>query len=104
MGLSSVFALASASSPHGYQSTGLCACCSRYGLVSFARRLVCLGLLAAGSSADNRAAKSSDRTSGARAPLRQICIVVSTCEGLVTLDCTTGARRSREGRSGELAR
>ena len=30
----------SASSPHGYQSTGLCACWSRYGLVSSARRLV----------------------------------------------------------------
>src|SRR5881296_1055283 len=39
MGLSSAFARANASSPHGYQSTGLCACCSRYGLVSRARRL-----------------------------------------------------------------
>ena len=29
----------SASGPHGYQSTGLCACWSRYGLVSVARRL-----------------------------------------------------------------
>src|SRR5207237_6729002 len=31
-------ARANASSPHGYQSTGLWACCSRYGLVSLARR------------------------------------------------------------------
>ena len=30
----------SASGPHGYQSTGLCACWSRYGLVSPARRFV----------------------------------------------------------------
>src|SRR5450759_5010720 len=42
IGLSSWRALLSASSPHGYQSTGLCACCSRYGLVSLLRRLVCL--------------------------------------------------------------
>src|SRR3712207_5745945 len=38
IGLSSALALASASSPHGYQSTGLSLCCSRYGLVSFASR------------------------------------------------------------------
>src|SRR5215470_4540109 len=38
MGLSSARAFAKASSPHGYQSTGLCACCSRYGLVSRASR------------------------------------------------------------------
>ena len=31
---------ASASGPHGHQSTGLCLCCSRYGEVSCARRLV----------------------------------------------------------------
>ncbi len=39
IGRSSVFARSSASGPHGYQSTGLCACWSRYGLVSSARRL-----------------------------------------------------------------
>src|SRR5688572_17842640 len=38
IGLFSARARANASSPHGYQSTGLCACCSRYGLVSRARR------------------------------------------------------------------
>ena len=36
--MSSAFARSSASGPHGYQSTGLCACCRRYGLVSVARR------------------------------------------------------------------
>src|SRR4029453_930975 len=40
IGLSSARARANASSPHGYQSTGLWACWSRYGLVSLARRLV----------------------------------------------------------------
>src|SRR5215216_1407023 len=39
IGFRSARARSSASGPHGYQSTGLCACCSRYGLVSFARRL-----------------------------------------------------------------
>src|SRR5262249_26591350 len=38
MGRSSSRARASASSPHGYQSTGLPACWRRYGLVSAARR------------------------------------------------------------------
>src|SRR6266540_1765089 len=40
IGLSSVRARSSASSPHGYQSTGFAACWSRYGLVSFARRFM----------------------------------------------------------------
>src|SRR5215213_10185676 len=39
IGRSSSFARSSASGPHGYQSTGLLACWSRYGLVSWARRL-----------------------------------------------------------------
>src|SRR5438552_9983590 len=38
IGLSSARALESASSPHENQSTGFCACWSRYGDVSFARR------------------------------------------------------------------
>src|SRR3954453_316497 len=38
IGLSSVRACASASSPHGYQSTGLSLCWRRYGEVSAARR------------------------------------------------------------------
>src|SRR5215207_4034941 len=38
MGRSSSFARASASGPHGNQSTGLLACCFRYRLVSAARR------------------------------------------------------------------
>ena len=36
--MSSARARANASSPHGYQSTGLSLCCCRYGLVSSARR------------------------------------------------------------------
>src|ERR687895_204479 len=39
MGLSSSRAFSRASSPHGYQSTGLSLCWSRYGEVSFASRL-----------------------------------------------------------------
>src|SRR6266567_8123015 len=42
IGLSSCCAFCSASSLHGYQSTGLWACCRRYGLVSLMSRLVCL--------------------------------------------------------------
>src|ERR1700704_2895870 len=34
-------AFSNASLPHGYQSTGLWACCRRYGLVSSASRFVC---------------------------------------------------------------
>src|ERR1051326_8742109 len=41
-GLSSASARASASGPHGYQSTGLWACCNRYGLVSCASRFATL--------------------------------------------------------------
>src|SRR3954470_23886466 len=40
MGLSSARALANASSPHAYQSTGLAACWRRYGLRSRARRFI----------------------------------------------------------------
>src|SRR6266852_614995 len=45
IGLSSARALASASSPHANHSTGLCACCRRYGEVSFARRFAIGGRL-----------------------------------------------------------
>src|SRR6266851_3260100 len=40
IGLSSRRALSKASSPHGYQSTGLWACWSKYGLFSLIKRLV----------------------------------------------------------------
>src|ERR1700727_2184178 len=40
MGLPSCWARASASGPHGYQSTGLCECWRRYGLVWAASRLI----------------------------------------------------------------
>src|SRR5438552_9371277 len=38
IGLCSLLARSNASAPHGYQSTGLSACCRRYGLVSSASR------------------------------------------------------------------
>src|SRR5438067_2046879 len=41
IGLFSRRALANASSPQGYQLTGLCACCRRYGDFSLASRFVC---------------------------------------------------------------
>src|SRR5438445_13369023 len=50
MSFFSFFALANASGPQGYQSTGLWACCRRYGLVCWARRLVCFGLSLGGSA------------------------------------------------------
>src|SRR6266568_6187051 len=43
IGLSSCFALFSASAPHGYQSTGFSACWRRYVLVSLARRFAIAG-------------------------------------------------------------
>src|SRR6185312_9992628 len=46
IGRSSSCARASASDPQGYQSTGLWACCSRYGLVSWLKRLGIVLLLA----------------------------------------------------------
>src|SRR6202521_3369973 len=42
MGFVSCLAASRACSPQGYQSTGLSACCRRYGLVSAARRLRCM--------------------------------------------------------------
>src|SRR5262245_54079353 len=42
MGLFSARARANASGPHGYQSTGLCACWSRYGDDSFASRFAAI--------------------------------------------------------------
>src|ERR1700730_8353863 len=42
MGLSSERERSRASGPHGYQSTGLCACWSRYGLVSWINLFVWL--------------------------------------------------------------
>ena len=41
-GLHSFLAFSKASLPQGNQSTGLCACCSRYGDFSFMSRLVCV--------------------------------------------------------------
>src|SRR6266853_4997185 len=51
IGLFSLRAFSNASLPHGYQSTGLCACWSRYGLVSLASRLVCVAMPSEDSTA-----------------------------------------------------
>src|SRR5947209_1315805 len=56
--LFSFFALAKASSPQGNQSTGLWACCSRYGLISRARRLA---LPLAGGALSSAAASGTAR-------------------------------------------
>src|SRR5690348_15242839 len=84
MGLPLRLASASASSPHGYQSTGFSACCCRYGLVSFASRFGILrtlpqprrawadarsGIVArhhgnAQEAQDQRAAEEDDRAAG----------------------------------------
>src|SRR5580698_9212973 len=53
IGLPSRLAFSKTSGDQAYQSTGLCACSNRYGLVSRARRFVCraacgAGLVAAG--------------------------------------------------------
>src|SRR4051812_36428866 len=45
IGLFSVRAFSKASAPHGYQFTGLWACCCRYGLFSSISLLVCMGKL-----------------------------------------------------------
>src|SRR5947208_2962644 len=83
IGLSSASALPRASSPQGYQSTGLFACWRRYGLVSFARRLAIPQSLAPiplatcrfsrravdADARGDRAGHPSARRAGRRAPL-----------------------------------
>src|SRR6266511_5546835 len=56
IGLSSARAFANASSPHGYQSTGLSACWRRYGLVSPARRFISLLVAVLGAVASSGSA------------------------------------------------
>ncbi len=63
MSFFSFFAFSNASGPHGYQSTGLWACWSRYGLLSFASRFgLVLGLsFSFASSADVGCASATRR-------------------------------------------
>src|SRR5262245_4937583 len=81
--LPSFFALAKASGPHGYQSVGLWACIRRYGLVSLASRLVCLGLpLSLGSpAARGPVAIAAKRANTPRRRVRQL--IVGSGRGLV---------------------
>src|SRR5205823_13539216 len=59
MSFFSLRAFSNASGPQAYQSVGLWECISKYGLVSFASRLVCFGFPLAGSpAADSPAADS----------------------------------------------
>src|SRR5262245_16057397 len=63
--LFSFLAFANASGPHGYQSTGLWACCRRYGLDSFASRFAgCFGF--SGGSAAKIDMPLANRTSTVR--------------------------------------
>src|ERR1700704_3751660 len=62
MGLSSRRAFSNASSAHGYQSTGLCACCCRYGLFSAIRWLdKSVRLLALVRSSDVRRSRNGSK-------------------------------------------
>src|SRR4029078_3866075 len=84
IGLFSDFARVSASGPHGYQSTGLCACCSRYGLVSPASRLVWGGFASGWASTSGIAGERSRRgRAGARNVVAILTplAVVSTVQG-----------------------
>src|SRR3954469_11817121 len=64
IGRSSARARSNASGPHGYQSTGLCACCNRYGEVSWIRRLVCGCDGAAGAASGEAGAGNGDEDDG----------------------------------------
>src|SRR4249920_501492 len=67
IGLFSTRARSKAASPQGCQSTGLWACCSRYGLFSCARRLVCSGKDLSISSYQQTTGKPGN-TNAARSP------------------------------------
>src|SRR5262249_29880323 len=94
MSFFSFLALANASGPHGYQSTGLWACCRRYGLVCWARRLVwCFGLPLGGSAW--REANDDDATSAAKT-IRRIGLVEQTLGLMVGSSMVRGRlRRAR---------
>src|SRR3989442_3866294 len=81
MSFFSFLALANASGPQGYQSTGLWACCRRYGLVCWASRLVCFGLPLGGSAW--RGAKEHAAANSAAAAIRRIELLVETGSPMV---------------------
>ena len=101
--MSSSRARASASSPHGYQSTGLSACWSRYGEVSWARRFA----IAVGSplhvpSSRNRHRGRRAAGRGALLARRQVQRPASSCSGQMPLDPDTG--KLVEGSIGDQTR
>src|SRR5690242_1527632 len=69
-GTSRSTAAVQASSPHGYQSTGLSACWRRYGLVSAARRLGMRGTVATADGAPAIPPHAGWVRARARAPIR----------------------------------
>src|SRR5438105_8291981 len=68
-GLSSARARPNASSPHGYQSTGLPACWRRYGLVSWASRFISPPTLPTPPVFGDLSSLCSDRSAKSRADL-----------------------------------
>ena len=78
MGLFSALARSKASVAQGYQSTGLCACCSRYGLCSLASRLLCVGFSGCWC-VDIARPKQADR--------RRLCNSVTFADGCLISAC-----------------
>jgi hypothetical protein len=71
IGLFSCLALANASSPHGYQSTGLCACWSRYGL------LESISLFAAAGAEREKVKIPPNKKIGALETIKQFLVLVA---------------------------
>src|SRR3954453_10759787 len=70
MGRFSALARANASGPHGYQSTGLWAWRSRYGLVSRASQLVCFGAAWPSGPGPDQAGQANPIRAPIQAPAR----------------------------------
>src|SRR6184192_1367573 len=100
IGLSSAHDFANASSPHGYQSTGLCACCRRYGDFWCASRFVWSERADAGPEK-----VSLDVTShvSARNPKRKWCVMERKRLSASSQHHSCHSDRSRE-RSGSGSR
>src|SRR5689334_19548484 len=95
MSLFSFFALANASGPQGNQSTGLWACCSRYGLLSLPSRLA--GRFSVGGAARAAPARSS------RAAIRVgVCSMADSAEGHGDGPQSVGPWQILYGRGGDF--
>src|SRR5215813_4943530 len=87
----SFLALANASSPQGYQFTGLCACWSRYGLLSLLSLLVCLGGASFGPLALGSSAAGASNTNENRADRHRVVRRMGRSE-------VSGRREAKEAR------